>query len=242
LEYPAYYTLPFHVYDEGNLCWKAAHELEAATQSMCLGYYDGLSWQEAQALFRGAARDSIAQYWSTVHGEITGDSQLPAPRTLVDLGCSGGFSTKEMSLAFPGVQCTGLDLSPHCLAVAKQCYPEFRFLHGLAERTDFPDGSFDVVTLNFILHELPLAASSEVLAEAFRLLAPGGIIAILDVDPRRLLELPPFRRWAFQVTEPWCKDGEYYALDLEKELSKIGFRNVQFVANDPVNALAFGTR
>ena len=35
--YPSYYVQPFHGYDEGNLSWRAAHKLEAATQSMCLG-------------------------------------------------------------------------------------------------------------------------------------------------------------------------------------------------------------
>jgi hypothetical protein len=33
------------------------------------------------------------------------------------------------------------------------------------------------------------------------------VLAVLDVDPQRLAALPPFRRWAFQVTEPWCKEG-----------------------------------
>ena len=40
MEYPWYYVKPFHGYDEGNLSWRAAHELEAATQSMCLGALD----------------------------------------------------------------------------------------------------------------------------------------------------------------------------------------------------------
>ena len=43
--------------------------------------------------------------------------------------------------------------------------------------------------------------------EAYRLLKPGGALVTLDVDPGRLKALPAFRRWAFQVTEPWCKDG-----------------------------------
>ena len=44
IEYPDYYTRSFHGYDEGNLSWRAAHELAPATQSMCLGYYDGMAW------------------------------------------------------------------------------------------------------------------------------------------------------------------------------------------------------
>jgi len=237
LEYPSYYTLPFHGYDQGNLNWSAAHELEAATQSMCLGYYDGLTWQDAQEMFRGAAREVIAETWFAARGMSADEQPTEGPKTLLDIGCSGGFSTQEMAKAFPGVEATGVDLSPYYLSVAKFLYPQHRFMHALAEETGLPDESFDVVTLNFLLHELPLDASRATLREACRLLAPGGMIAILDVDPRRLLELPPLRRWAFQVTEPWCKDGEYYALDMEKELKDLGFEAVKLMANDPVNAL-----
>mmetsp|Transcript_41797 Transcript_41797/g.108248 ORF Transcript_41797/g.108248 Transcript_41797/m.108248 type:complete len:425 (+) Transcript_41797:102-1376(+) len=241
LEYPSYYTLPFHGYDAGNLSWNAAHELEAATQSMCLGYYTGMDWQDAQEMFRGSARREIAEYWRSSH-LVSIDGLPEQPRTLLDLGCSGGFSTNQMAEAFPGVEATGLDLSPYYLSVAQHTYSDMTFVHGRAESTGLTDASFDVVTLNFILHELPLEASQEVIREAYRLLAPGGVIAILDVDPRRLLELPPFRRWAFQVTEPWCKDGEYYALDLPKVLQDTGFRAVQRSANDPVNELVLATK
>eukprot|EP00971_Amphidinium_carterae_P198855 3946305-Amphidinium_carterae.1 len=205
LEYPDYYHHPFHGYDDGNLNWKAAHELLPATQSMCLSYYDGLSWQDAQEKFRGTMRRTMTEAWNRHHG----DAQ---PQTLLDMGCSCGFSTAEMVRAFPGVSATGLDLSPHFLAAATQQHPDLKFVHGLAEETKLEANSVDVVTLNFLLHEVPLDTSGEIIAESLRLLRPGGMLAILDVDPRRLLELPPMRRWAFQVTEPWCKDGEYYSL------------------------------
>jgi len=237
VEYPPYYTLAFHGYDAGNLSWKAAHELEAATWSMCLGYYEGMRWQDAQEMFRGSARKEIAEYWRSSRPAGPGGAPQE-PRSLLDLGCSGGFSTDEMAKTFPGAK----DLSPYYLAVAQHTYPEVRFVHGRAESTGLPDASFDVVTLNFLLHELPLASCKEVIQEASRLLAPGGVIAVLDVDPRRLLELPPFRRWAFQVTEPWCKEDEYYALDLPKVLREAGLHSVRRAANDPVNELVLATK
>mmetsp|Transcript_63074 Transcript_63074/g.118055 ORF Transcript_63074/g.118055 Transcript_63074/m.118055 type:complete len:389 (+) Transcript_63074:54-1220(+) len=236
IEYPDYYNKSFHGYDAGNLNWRAAHELEAATQSMCLGYYDGLSWQDAQEVFRGTARRSIAEYW-----DLGGDADR-RPEALLDVGCSGGFSTKEMAMAFPGAEATGLDLSPYFLSVAKRTYPELKFVHANAESTGLPAASYDVVTLNFILHELPLAASRNVLAEAYRLLKPGGVLAVLDVDARRLSDLPAFRRWAFQVTEPWCKDGEYFSLNLHKELSSIGFTDLRGGTNDPVNCMTLARK
>jgi len=36
MDYPAYYTQPFHAYEDGNLNWLAAAEVESATSAMCL--------------------------------------------------------------------------------------------------------------------------------------------------------------------------------------------------------------
>eukprot|EP00913_Durusdinium_trenchii_P024865 g23339.t1 len=219
--YPAYYRLPFHGYDEGNLSWRAAHELEAATQSMCLGR--SVERRRGQQ-FRGTARESIQQFWGGAN-----DSQ---PTTLLDVGCSGGFSSQEMSKIFSSAQVTGLDLSPYFLSVARQSFPHIHFVHANAEETGLPEASYDV---------------------ALRLLRPGGVLAILDVDPRRLAALPPFRRWAFQVTEPWCKEGEYFSLDLPAELQSMGFEELEERAdlgrgqtcqrsNDPVNSLTLARK
>jgi len=239
LEYPSYYTQAFHGYDEGNLEWKAAHELKPATESMGLGYYEGLTWEESQDMYRGAARAAIAEHWAKAHQTSAGAS---SPSRLLDVGCSGGYSTDQMSQVFPGVDATGLDLSPHFLAVASKTYPGLKFKHGRAEATGFQDGEFDAVTFNYILHELPKQASIEALEEAWRVCAPGGMVAVLDVEPKRLLELPPFRRWAFQVTEPWCCEGEYYSLDVAAELQRIGFELVEDIKNDPVNHLVMAVK
>lgn len=236
VDYPSYYVQPFHGYDEGNLSWRAAHELEAATQSMCLGYYDGMTWQDAQEEFRGAARNSIRDYWQGSHGASA------EPQSLLDVGCSGGYSSQEMSKAFPSASVTGLDLSPYFLSVAQQNFPQLRFVHANAEDTGLPSNSYDMVTLNFLLHELPLEATRNVLSEALLLLKPGGVLAVLDVDPQRLAALPPFRRWAFQVTEPWCKEGEYFSLDLAQELRGLGFEETTQSSNDPVNTLTLARK
>lgn len=43
-------------------------------------------------------------------------------QAVVDLGCATGLSSLELLRAFPGAQVTGLDLSPHFLAVG--CYEQ----------------------------------------------------------------------------------------------------------------------
>jgi ubiquinone/menaquinone biosynthesis C-methylase UbiE len=51
-------------------------------------------------------------------------------------------------------------------------------MHGLAEATGLPDGSFDASMMTFLMHELPSDITRAILAEHFRVLAPGGVIAI----------------------------------------------------------------
>jgi SAM-dependent methyltransferase len=46
-------------------------------------------------------------------------NSLPAPSTLLDIGCSTGISTRWYQKAFPHADLTGLDLSPYFLAVAE---------------------------------------------------------------------------------------------------------------------------
>ena len=91
---------------------------------------------------------------------------------MLDTGRSGGFSTQEMAKAFPGVQATGVDLSPYYSSVANFLYLQHLFLHAFAEDTGLPDENFEVVTLNFLLHELPLDASRATLRGACRVLPP----------------------------------------------------------------------
>lgn len=54
MEYPHYYLQAFHAYEEGNLNWLAAFEVEAATAAMAIRTFakEGLGPQEAQDLLR----------------------------------------------------------------------------------------------------------------------------------------------------------------------------------------------
>ena len=45
------------------------------------------------------------------------------------------------------------------------------------------DGSLDLMAGSYLLHELPSAATRELLQEAHRVLRPGGIVAVIDGDP-----------------------------------------------------------
>ena len=54
-----------------------------------------------------------------------------------------------------------------------------RFRHAAAERIGLADSSVDLVSMCLVMHELPQHATRAIIAEAFRILRPGGTFAIM---------------------------------------------------------------
>lgn len=54
-----------------------------------------------------------------------------------------------------------------------------RFVHAAAEETGLPSETVDLVSCCLIMHELPQAATRAIIAEAHRILRPGGTLAIM---------------------------------------------------------------
>lgn len=242
-DYPGYYLQPFHAYSEGNLCWQAACEAESATYSMALRVWPdeakaGLTWEAAQARLRDSYVGAIAD-----HLEANG---LPAPKALGDFGCSVGISTRALQAAWPGAEVTGLDLSPYMLAVAKARAEaegrSVRWLHGKAEATGLPDGSFDLVSLAFVLHECPQDASRAIIAEAVRLLRPGGTLVMTDNNPKSpvIQKLPPVLFTLMKSTEP--HSDEYYTFDVEAAFREAGLSAVHTEPTDPRHRTVLGSK
>lgn len=227
---PAYYKARFHAYNQGNLCWDAACEAEQATASVALRIWkqEPLSPEAAEARMRDAIFASIAP-------SLTG----PVSDAL-DLGCSVGISTQLLKTWLEArqrqpVRVSGLDLSPQMLAVARVRDPDSRidaWHHAAAEATGLPEASFDLITLQFVCHELPASATHAVLEEAARLLRPGGVLAMVDQDPQSetIRAMPAPLATLLKSTEPYLAD--YFALDMENALEQAGFNTIRCVASD----------
>ncbi len=229
LVYPDYYQVPFHAYSEGNLCWQAAFEAAPATYAMALRVWpnEGLSWQSAQARLRQSFLDILDQH---------GPNQV---NDILDIGCSVGISTLSVHRHYAQknpVRTVGLDLSPYMLAVAQAQDTQneiAQWVHAAAEATGFPDASFDVVTMQFVTHELPRTATQAIFQEAQRLLRPSGVLAIVDNNPKSpvIQALPPVLFTLMKSTEPLSDD--YYTFDLEAAMEQAGFESPVVVPSDP---------
>ncbi len=96
---------------------------------------------------------------------------VPAGGTLVDV--AGGTGVVSVELARLGWSVLVLDGSPGMLAVASGRLPG-RVAVSRAERLPVRDGSVDVVTAVWLLHLLDVPTADRVVAEAARVLRPGG--------------------------------------------------------------------
>jgi ubiquinone/menaquinone biosynthesis C-methylase UbiE len=230
INYPEYYQQPFHAYDQGNLCWQAAFEAEPATRAMGLRVWpkEKIDWQTAESRLRGSFHQILAEYGpSDVH-------------RILDIGCSVGISAFTLQKFYETklgkkIETIGLDLSPYMLAVAKyrDSKQQITWQHGLAENTGYSDESFDLVTLQFILHELPQEATRQIFQEIFRILRPGSYLAIVDNNPRSTViqNLPPALFILMKSTEPWS--DQYYTFDVENCLQEVGFQHRVTAPSDP---------
>ncbi len=220
LVYPDYYLKSFHAYEKGNLCWEAATEVAVAAQAV-----HARLWPEEGAAGTLKLRQNFIAALQT---------QLSTPpQQIVDLGCSVGISTRALQVAYPQAEITGVDLSPHFLAVAQfhdreagnQLHnsPAIQWRHAAAESTGLPDQFCDIVTAFLVVHELPQPATRAILREARRLLRPGGHLAIMDSNPKAegYSKMPPYVLTLLKSTEPYL--DEYFSLDIERAMEDVGF-------------------
>jgi ubiquinone/menaquinone biosynthesis C-methylase UbiE len=112
-------------------------------------------------------------------------AELDAPpgSRVVELGCGTG-AIARMVAAWPGIgEVVGTDPSPILIERARQLSDAHaRVSFEIADGRDlpFPHASFDVAVLHRVLSHAP--EPEQLLAEAFRVLRPGGRIVVFDGD------------------------------------------------------------
>jgi SAM-dependent methyltransferase len=224
LVYPAYYLRRFHAYDQGNLGWQPATEVEVAAYAVHARIWpDG--GPQGDARLRQSYHDCLLQQIE------------PAPLDILDLGCGVGMSTFALQATYPHAHLTGVDLSPYFLAIAhfrsNHAPQTIQWRHAPAEATGLADASFDLVSSCLVFHELPQQISQQILQEARRLLRPQGYLAIMDMNPRSEVyaKLPPYVLTLLKSTEPYLDD--YFGLDLNSAFLQAGFQAPTLICNSP---------
>jgi ubiquinone/menaquinone biosynthesis C-methylase UbiE len=163
-QYPRYYLQNFHFQSDGYLSAASAER------------YD----HQVEVLFGGGAAAMRRQALVPLKKALGGRG---GPARLLDIGCGTGQFLRTIKENHPRLHVTGLDLSPHYLAVARRLlapWSRTRFVAGPAEAMPFAEGEFDVVTSVYLFHELPPRVRRAVVTEIRRVLKPGGAAILVD--------------------------------------------------------------
>jgi SAM-dependent methyltransferase len=161
-------------------------------------------------------------------GNPTATTVLEPGQTVLDLGSGGGIDVLLSARRVgPEGKAFGLDMTDEMLELARRNQREagvtnVEFLKGTIEAIPLPDASVDVIISNCVIN---LSSDKDaVLREAFRVLRPGGRLAISDVvvrgdmpsDIRRSLEL-----WV------GCIAGALEETEYASRLKAAGFEEVE---------------
>jgi SAM-dependent methyltransferase len=160
-------------------------------------------------------------------GNPTALANLREGETVLDLGSGGGIDVlRSARRVGPSGKAYGLDMTDEMLELAranaaKAGVQNVEFLKGEMEDIPLPASSVDVIISNCVIN---LSADKDrVFAEAFRVLKPGGRLAVSDVVVRG--EVPAELR---RSVELWtgCVAGALDESDYASKLGRAGFREI----------------
>jgi len=111
-------------------------------------------------------------------------ASLSAGQEALDLACGTGTLTIWARQRVPGLRLAGLDGDAQVLARARAKAQaaglEIAFDEGLSTSLPYPDNRFDRVLSSLFFHHLDRASKQRTLAQAFRVLKPGGELHVAD--------------------------------------------------------------
>ncbi len=160
-------------------------------------------------------------------GNPTALASLQEGETVLDLGSGGGIdvllSAKRIG---PNGKAYGLDMTDEMLSLARENQRKaglenVEFLKGEIENIPLPDNSVDVIISNCVIN---LSADKDsVLREGFRILKPGGRLAVSDV-----VMLGDVPEQILKSVELWagCVAGALHAEEYRTKLANAGFEEV----------------
>jgi len=200
-------------------------------KSTCCGSTSGCGDPITSGLYsieEGREVPELALKASLGCGNPTALAELKAGQTVLDLGSGGGIDVLLSARRVgPTGKAYGLDMTDEMLSLARANQQaagitNVEFLKGEIENIPLPDNSVDVIISNCVIN---LSAEKErVLREAFRVLRPGGRIAVSDIVVKG--EVPAEIR---SNVEMWigCIAGALRDTEYVEKLTSAGFQNVE---------------
>lgn len=153
-----------------------------------------LSHEQARRFYDGfgARQDGQEFYERPAVEDLLAHMELGTATAVVELGCGTGRIAAELLRRWLPAEATylGIDVSSTMVGLARQRVADFgeraeiRQTDG-APRIAAPDGAFDRFVSTYVLDLLSLEDIDAVLAEAHRVLRPGGLLGLVGLTPGR---------------------------------------------------------
>jgi len=135
------------------------------------------------------------EFWAFFSGRVA--PRLPSNPTIVDLGCGPALLLRDLGERYPGATLFGYDVTPAMIEHGRRLpYPGAKpslDVHDVtAKPLPQPAGTVHLVSMSSVLHVVdePLP----VLAEIRRVLAPGGVLLLIDWVRQPLASYLAWRR------------------------------------------------
>lgn len=112
-------------------------------------------------------------------------ASLPAPATILDIGCGTGRLLREAALRWPNAALIGVDPAEGMVEIARSLTPGATITRALAESLPLPDASVDLALSTVSFHHWANQAAA--FHEIARVLRPGGHFILSDFAPPSIL-------------------------------------------------------
>jgi arsenite methyltransferase len=203
---------------------RAGHKADCGCGTSCCSTITSHLYDETQA----AAIPAEAMLASLGCGNPTALAELKPGEVVLDLGSGGGIDVLLSARRVgPTGKAYGLDMTDEMLMLARENQraaglTNVEFLTGEIEHIPLPDNSVDVIISNCVIN---LSADKDrVLAEAFRVLKPGGRLAVSDIVVRGD-SVPESVRHSMEL---WigCIAGALEDTSYREKLTRVGFESI----------------
>lgn len=191
-----------------EISWAVKYAIEAAQRQIGTHFDSTVSHYGAEI----AESDGRVQALLRCFGDLNG-------RRILDAGCGKGRYASLLQRKFPKARITALDISSEMLAHVP---PGIQKVQGGILSMPLEDGSFDaVLCIEALEHTVNIGGAIRELA---RVLAPGGRLAIIDKNAKKLgaLQMPHWEKWfkAEEVTSLLQNQG------LTVQVESVGYGQV----------------